>query len=485
MLDYQLFGLNPGGHHLTNLFIHIANTLLLFVLLKDTTGKIWPSAAVSAMFSLHPLHVESVAWVSERKDVLSTFFWLMTIIGYSSYVKRGDYKRYLFSLVCFTLGLLSKPMVVTLPFVLLLLDYWPLNRVRASIKDNLKIIVEKIPFLLLSLASCAITFYVQKHGGSVGTFVVYPLTTRIANAIISYVLYIEKLIWPCNLIFFYPYPDKTPITQMIGALNILILLFILAIINAKKLPYFIVGFLWYVGTLVPVVGFVQVGSQSMADRYTYIPSIGIFIVLAWLFSEIADKSRYKGILSTFLAVLFLSYFSFGTWLQLRYWKNDVALYEHALRISEKNTAALNNLGVALLKEGKLKEATEKFKEVLVIEPNSFIALSNIGVILEMEGKREEAIAYFKKSIQANPNAYLSHLNLGIDLALQGKKEEAIKHYREAIRINPDSYKAHLTLSAELALLGKTVESQEHLKKAQRIYPNLEIEKMKLQGIISK
>lgn len=302
MLDCRFYGMSPGGHHLTNLLFHIANTLLLFFVLRRMTGALWQSAFVAALFALHPLHVESVAWVAERKDVLSTLFWMLTIWGYVRYVERPGIPRYLPALLFFSLGLMSKPMLITLPFVLLLLDYWPLGRFqfRGSGGNHanqrlfsLRLVWEKTPFFVLAAASSIVTYLVQKSGGAMGGMDLLPLNTRIANVLVSYVGYITKMIWPFRLAVFYPHPVPLPVWQVGGASLLLVAISFLVIKGIRHRPYLAVGWLWYIGTLVPVIGLVQVGEQAMADRYTYVTLIGIFMIIAWGVPDFLARWRYR------------------------------------------------------------------------------------------------------------------------------------------------------------------------------------------------
>ncbi len=369
MADVQLFGLQPGWHHLTNLLFHLASTLLLFLVLHRMTKALWQSAFVAALFALHPLHVESVAWVAERKGVLSTFFWMLTMGTYVSYVARPGLTRYLALLLCFALGLMAKPMLVTLPFVLLLLDYWPLQRLEQKelpqevlkplSRDKKKgkstpppvkapvqpvgrwplirpLLTEKIPLFVLAVLSSIVTYLAQYHGGAVGSLEVLPLGARIANAFVSYTAYMVKTLWPTNLAVFYPHPGSWPLWQVLGSVVLLLAITALVIRGAKKRPYAAVGWLWYVGTLVPVTGLVQVGSHAMADRYTYIPLVGLFIIVAWGVPELLKKWPYRKEALIALSALCLLCLFLVTWRQVGYWRNSIALYDHALEVIGRN-----------------------------------------------------------------------------------------------------------------------------------------------------
>jgi len=367
MLDCQVFGLNPGRHHLTNLFFHIANTLLLFLILRMMTGALWQSGFVAALFALHPLHVESVAWIAERKDVLSTFFWMLTMYSYVRYVRAPGLERYWPVLLFFILGLMAKPMLVTLPFVLLLLDYWPLGRFNAGASHKntsavAGLIREKIPLFVFVAASCSITFFVQKSSGAVRSLEDFSFTVRLANALVSYGGYLAKMVWPHSLAIFYPHPGMPSALKIAGACLMLIGISYVAVKTASKHPYMIVGWLWYVGTLVPVIGLVQVGPQAMADRYTYIPLIGIFIMIAWGIPEAVASWRQKRVCLPVLGIGAVILLSALTWGQAAYWKNSHTLFKHAISVTEKNYTIHYNLGIALFDQGGKTEAITHFAE---------------------------------------------------------------------------------------------------------------------------
>ncbi|MDM8525128.1 tetratricopeptide repeat protein [Desulfococcaceae bacterium HSG8] len=475
MLDVQLYGMSPGQHHLTNLLFHILNTLLLFLVLRQMTGAVWRSAFVAAMFALHPLHAESVAWVSERKDVLSTFFWMLTLWGYSRYAKTPGIITYLPVLIFFTLGLMAKPMLVTLPFVLLLLDYWPLNRI--SLPPCLlppapcSLLLEKIPLFTLSAASSIITFLVQKDAGAVGSPEVYSFKFRIANTLISYVTYIGKMIWPDHLAVYYPYPRVFPWWKAGGAFILFISVSLLAARAVKQHPCFITGWLWYVGTLVPVIGLVQVGAQAMADRYTYIPLIGIFIMIAWGGHEIIRKQRYGKILLMTIPLIILMILMALSWRQVRYWKNSTTLFEHTLEVTSDNHMAHFNLGVALNKQGRISEATKHYTRVLRIKPDHFKAHTSMGDILIRQGKINEAVEHLSQALRLNPRYAGALNNQGIAMMKLGRNEEAIKYLSRALRSNPDLTEAHNNLGVLLFKSGHTDEAIRHFRKALEINPD--------------
>jgi Flp pilus assembly protein TadD len=490
MLDCQLYGLNPSGHHLTNLVFHTASALLLFLVLKRMTGALCKSCFVAALFALHPLHVESVAWVAERKDVLSAFFWILTMLMYVRYVERPGLNRYLLVLLSFTLGLLSKPMLVTLPFVLLLLDYWPLGRFQLTrLCGNLKsptskpmnpsdqrssafsLVREKIPFFLLSGVSSFLTIFAQQKGGAVVSLESYSPGSRIANALVSYVSYIEKMIWPSHLSVFYPYPEMLPIWKVIGSGLLLMGISVLMIRAARKRPYLAVGWFWYIGTLIPVIGLVQVGTQAMADRYTYVPLIGLFIVIAWCVPNILAGWRYRRVVLSMSAGLLLSILMIVTRLQVRHWQNDITLFEHSVNVTANNYLSHTNLGVALFHQGKIEEAIAHYAEALRIKSDRVETHNCLGVALAYQGRYQEAITHFKEALRIKPDDAAAHNNLGLALERQGKDEEAIAHYVEAFRIKPDYVEVHNNLGAFLLRRGKYHQAIAHFTEALRLNPD--------------
>ncbi|MGO9136445.1 MAG: tetratricopeptide repeat protein [Syntrophales bacterium] len=492
MLDCQLFGLNAGMHHLANVLFHIANSILLFLVLYRMTKGLWQSAFAAGLFALHPLHVESVAWVSERKDVLSTLFWMLTMGAYVYYVERPGYKRYIFVLLFFILGLMSKPMLVTLPFVLLLLDFWPLKRfhmLQADASVNVAIpqpvqrgkkksrhqrrdtpqrkmtmepralwpqiwplLREKIPLVAITMVLCVVTIYAQHR--VVRPMALYPMDCRIANALISYVSYIGKMFWPVKLSIFYPYGLATLFSWQAAA-AILVLLFAtyLSVRAAGRFPYVIVGWLWYVGTLIPVIGLVQVGLQSMADRYTYVPLIGVSIMVAWGAPELLRRWHYRKFALTTGAVAVLSSLAVLTYVQVGYWRNNVILYEHAIEVTSQNAWAQNNLGYAFELQGKKDEAIAHFQKAISIS-NEADAHYNLGTVLASQGKLDEAIYQFRESIRISPDYAKAYNNLGNALLYQGRLDEAITSYQEAIRLDPDYALARENFKNALAMQKK-------------------------------
>ncbi|MFA5252699.1 MAG: tetratricopeptide repeat protein, partial [Phycisphaerae bacterium] len=457
MLDCQLFGLNPAGHHITSLVFHISNTLLLFWVFKRMTGAIWQSAFVVAAFALHPLHVESVAWVAERKDVLSGFFWMLTMIAYVRYAEQPGIKRYLLVVLAFCLGLLSKPMLVTLPFVLLLLDWWPLDRLqlrrqttnwrtspeskpakpgyqKASLRGLIR---EKIPLFVLAGVSTVITFYVQQNAGAMAMELSekLPLNFRVSNALISYISYIGKMIYPSHLAVFYPL-NMIPPWQ--PAICFVMLATISAFIIVSHRRYLMAGWLWYLGTLVPVIGLVQVGSQAMADRYTYLPSIGIFIMAAWGAAEVRSKWHFRRLWLGISAGLVLAILLICTQIQLRYWRDNFALYKRAAEVTEKNFRMHTLYGRTLLPQtGKIDEAITQFKEALRINPLYSEAKRWLGKAYAAQENFDEAIWYFNAALTIKNDPFAKRYSLddkdlpevygdmGLAYARTGKDERAV------------------------------------------------------------
>ena len=486
MLDIELSGLSPGGHHLTNLLFHLANTLLLFWVLKGMTGTLWESGLVAALFALHPLHVESVAWVAERKDVLSTFFWMLTMGLYIRYVHRASLRRYLLVFLSFALGLLSKPMLVTLPLVLLLLDYWPLGRLHWPLEERshgktlgnfdkgrlgvFRLVWEKVPLLFLVAVSCSLTIWAQR--GTIAPLEALPLGTRMANALISYVSYVGKMVWPFRLAIQYPYPEKFPLWQLAGAGLFLIGVSFLVIREARRRPYLVVGWLWYLGTLVPVIGIVQVGFQGMADRYTYVPLIGLFIMIIWGGLGPLSQWRYRRMALPVFAALIITLLIVLTRTQLLYWNDPIKLYQHSLDLTERNYHVHYNLGVTLNREGRDEEARAQYAEVLKIRPDHYKALSEMGVILSRQGKYSQAIAYYKEALRIKPDHADTHYNLGRAFFQLGKYESAITAYKEAIRIKPDDADAYVLIGIALTREGRYDEAIASHREAIKIKPNL-------------
>jgi tetratricopeptide (TPR) repeat protein len=484
MLDCQFYGISAAGHHFTNLLFHIANTLLLFFLLTSGTRAMWRSMVAAALFALHPLHIESVAWVSERKDVLSTFFMLLAIITYFRYARNRATsagasetlkpllfsRDYLLVLLFFSLGLMSKPMLVTLPFILLLLDFWPLQRISFfSFNWNYfsRLLFEKIPFFVLTAASSVVTFFVQKKGGSVWSLTGFSLFDRIANVLVSYVKYLALMIWPTKLAVLYPLRAWAA-WQVIMAGLLLLLISILAVRAISRRPYFALGWFWFLGTLVPVIGLVQVGLQSMADRYSYVPSIGIFVLLIWGICDFFPASRKR--LLRVVGATAISLCALLTSLQLPHWQNSVALFERAIAVTEQNYVAHNNLGEALDAIGQADKAIAHYQEAIRLKPSYAQAFYNVGNVLLNKGKNEEAIRNYSEAVRLKLDFGIAHLSLGIELARQGKMNDAIEHYRIALQSFPKDWRTHYNLANALFKIGATGEAIIHYEAALKADP---------------
>ncbi len=464
MLDCQIYGLKPAGHHLTNLLFHIANTLLLFFILRLATGAMWRSAVVAALFALHPLHVESVAWVSERKDVLSTFFLMLALGSYFRYAKiftntteptaktSPARTNYMLALSFFALGLMSKPMLVTLPFLLLLLDFWPLQRIQfPPLRLDRRILYEKIPFFALSIISSIITFYAQKQVGAVAPLTHLPLAPRLANALVSYCRYIWKTIWPLDLAVLYP-SRQWELWQSLGAAMILLLVTLIAIRAARRRPYFATGWFWFLGTLVPVIGLVQVGAQSMADRYSYVPLIGLFIAVVWGAQELLAKTAKQ--VSFILSAVAICACVLITRVQLQYWKTAVTVFERDLAVTEKNFTAHLNLGVVLGRRGKVAESIQHYRAALEVKPDHGETHYNLANALARIGETTEAISHYQAALKANPKDAEAHNNLAVALQKSGAPQEIEMHFQEAIRLQQDNSAAHFNYALFLVRQGR-------------------------------
>jgi tetratricopeptide (TPR) repeat protein len=495
MLDVQLFGLNPGWHHLTNLLFHAANAVLLFLLLQRMTGAAWRSAMVAALFALHPLHVESVAWVSERKDVLSAFFFMLTLLAYAKYAEKAESSTthhaprttphvsrfmshalrypppsvyYVLALALFALGLMSKPMLVTLPLVLVLLDYWPLQRLRLSTLADL--LREKIPFFTLSLISCVVTFVGQSEGGAVRPLALFSLTQRVTNAVVACATYLEKTLWPAGLAVFYPLPDNTSpaATVVAGALLLGITAWVLW--SARRRPYLALGWFWFLVMLVPVIGLVQAGMQQMADRYTYLPLVGLFVMVVWEVAGRLSGRRWRTAVLTAAASGVLLACAVATTLQLGYWHDSERLFRHALAVTRENWLAHHSLGHALLAQGNEDEAISHYQAAVAIQPRPEIRFI-LGETLSKRRRYEEAIEQFSEMLKATPDNAPVLVQIGIARALQGKTEPAVRALSEALRIDPANAEAHNSLGNLLAQQGKHEEAVRQFEEAVRLKPD--------------
>jgi protein O-mannosyl-transferase len=447
--EYQLGGLNPHVYHATNVALHVLNVLLVFVVWRRLTGAVWPSALVAALFALHPLHAESVAWISERKDVLSTLFWMLTLLAYSRYVTAPSWKWYLLVLALFALGLMAKPMLVTLPLVLLLLDYWPLQRRPVPVR-------EKIPLFLVAAASCVATVYAQAQWSSIQSLQHFPFWTRLGNAVVSYATYIDQTLWPAGLASFYPHPGAAlSVPRVAVAAALLAGITTIVLLSARRRAYLLVGWLWYVGTLVPVIGLVQVGEQARADRYTYVPLIGIFVMLSWGLADFVSPTRKRGtpvvfcghrsLAAAVLAGFILLSLGWVTNRQIAYWHDSITLWSHALDVDPANALAHYNLGIALEKEGKPDIAVQHYTATLEIQPSHAGAHTNLGVLLAERGFVDDAIQHYRAALKAEPGYAEAENDLGTALGQRDQLDEAIGHLQHAVALQPGYANAHYNL----------------------------------------
>jgi tetratricopeptide (TPR) repeat protein len=490
MLDYQIFGLNPQGFHLINLLFHVMNTILLFLVLHRMTKTLWPSAFVACLFAIHPLHVESVAWIAERKDVLSTFFWMLTMGAYSYYVEHPGFRRYSLVLLFFVLGLMAKSMLVTLPFVLLLLDYWPLHRFqeirpnhkvqpevfksvtsdkqknksknKQAVKETLEVkepadpeykwsliyplFWEKVPLFFLASLTTILSYVAGQKGGSITSIEALSPVVRIENAFVSYIAYIGKMIWPSNLAVLYPYPNGWIPWQVFGSVLLLIAITILVIWRTKKFPYLATGWLWYAGTLVPVIGIVQFGSFARADRFTYIPLIGLFIMVAWGVPDLSKKWNHRKeilLTSSALSILCLSII---TWTQVGYWQSSITLYDHTLKVTDYNWQIYNDRGGAYLGFGNYKQAIEDFGRAIEIKPDYTDPYINRGNAYLGLGNYRQAIEDYDRAIEIKPDYAMAYNNRGAAYNDLGNYRQAIEDYDRAIEINPRLADAYINRS---------------------------------------
>ena len=514
MADVQIYGMNPRGHHFTNVVIHAVSSLLLLLFLLRVTGSLWRSSFVAALFALHPLHVESVAWVAERKDVLCAFFGFLTLILYSEYVANRKPALYILALLSFMLGLMSKPMLVTLPIILLLIDFWPLERYQDGGQEHghlrlltrlPRLLTEKIPFFAFSLLSALMTLYAQSKGGAISSFAVIPIYFRIQNALVAYVKYIIKTLYPHDLAVLYPIPLSYPLSQIYGSLIILLIISSATMWVSRQRPYLAVGWFWFLVTLVPVLGLIQVGGQSMADRYSYIPGIGLFIIAAWGVTDLTRSLQHRKIILAMLAGVVLIASTIVTWQQLDYWQDTISLYRHTLQVTTDNGYINFNLGTALAEKGDLDEAIQEFRKALQIYPDLKDAHINLGVVLARKGYLDDAIKEYRlalcispndrealsnlrealaekggtdaaiqkyyEAIRKNPNDKDAHYNLGITLAGNGHPDAAIKEFQKTLQIDPADIKAHVNLGIALANNGDVAGAIKEFQNALRIDPN--------------
>lgn len=508
IIDVELYGVNAGPHHVTNVLFHVLNTLLLLGLLLRMTGHLWRSALAAALFAVHPLHVESVAWIAERKDVLSTFFWMLTCCAYVCYVRRSGASRYALVILLFAMSLTVKPMVVTLPFVLLLLDAWPLRRARLEREQAhawVGLAIEKLPLFALAGVSSVLTILFHQNEGGIGSLQAFPPTARAANIVITYAIYIRDMLWPVNLAAFYPY-DPRSLWPVAASLAVLVTISAIVVMRRRQYPYLIVGWLWYLGTLVPVIGLVQAGTQSRADRFTYIPLIGLFIMTAWGMAELARWWPHRTRVLTIGAVVVIVAATALARNQVRHWENRFTLWGHALEVAPNNYVAHNVLGMALVDSQRVDEAIAHYQEALRIQPDYWQARNNLGIALSLQGRLHEGISEFQTVIGGGGWQANAYYNLGLALAQLGKLDEAlaqysaaleidstfvvartglgdvlvrkgrvdgaIEQYKESLRINPRSAEAHNNLAVALSRQGRVNDAIPHYTEAIRIKPAL-------------
>jgi len=459
MADYEMYGLNAGGYHLTNIFFHILNTILFFFALKQLTGSFFRSGFAASFFAVHPMFVESVVWISERKDVLSMFFFLLTIISYNRYTRQKSRTNYVIIFLLFALGLMTKPMLVTLPFALLLLDYWPLNRLSLNKKNFFKtlnpLVIEKVPLFFLSISFSIITFTTQNRGEAVIGLEDYSIIVRINNAVISYILYLKKFFIPNDLAVFYPHPLNTiPLWQTSISAFLLILISYAAIRLSRKHPFFLMGWLWFAGILFPVIGISQSGLQAMADRFIYIPSIGLIIIMTWGMTTVIKslKIKRKIVVSTAFLILFI--FSATAWMQTGYWQNSIILFKHTIKITKNNYAAHTCLANAYFDKGINNLAKEHYVKALQINPNHAKTYYNLGLLLLKEGQTDAAIKHFELSLKIRPETAKTHSALATGLIKKKLLDDAISHYKEAVRLDPKFIDAQNNLGFAYLLKGE-------------------------------
>jgi Flp pilus assembly protein TadD len=494
MLDAEIFGNQPAGPHLVNVLWHVVNAILVFALFRRLTAATWRSALVAALFALHPLHVESVAWIAERKDLLCAFFALLTLLAYQRYArnatsvgsreagKKPPASRithhasyfYFAALVFFALALMSKPMAVTLPFLLLLLDWWPILRMgdlRFTIYDLKPLLLEKIPFFGLSAAACLVTFVVQQKGAAVASFTTFPLSVRIENAFVSYARYLAKTVWPATLANPYPHPGHWPVAPVIVSVLLFVGLCVAAFWFARKFPFVFTGWFWFAGMLVPVIGLVQVGTQAMADRYAYLPVIGLFVVFVWGLAQLAACWNFSKLPVALAALVILAACAVGTRQQLAFWKNDKTLFTHALAVTQNNLVASVNLGNWYAKNGQVKEALEQCNAALKLNPTDPLVLYDLGNAFASLGKLDEAVSDYRRALQVAPGRPNILNNLGCALMAQNLLPEAITNFEAALQAKPDFAYAHNSLATTLFKLGRFDEAAQHFYEAVKLAPD--------------
>src|SRR5438034_1969101 len=483
MLNSQYFGSGAGAFHAVNLLLHVANTLVLFLWLLRATGAKWRSALVAALFALHPLHVESVAWISERKDVLSTLFWMLALLGYTNYAKTGRISRYFIALLLLGIGLMAKPMLVSLPFVLLLLDYWPLGRFAE--RKTFGLLIEKLPFLALSIASSVVTLLVQREKAMRALDMV-PIFLRLENAVLACIAYIGKMFSPTGLAIFYPYNPHPSLLYALLSLAALVIVSAGAILIRRRTPYVFTGWFWFLITLVPVIGIVQVGSQSMADRYTYIPLIGLFVIVAWGGWEALSLLRIPRWVQALAASMALVLCAGLTRAQLRYWHDSIALFQHAMNVTGVNGIAEAYLGFTLAEQGQHDKAIAHYKTVLQSYPRANATFwNNFGASLAAIGKLEKALSAFQNALKLDPSMGLAHQNLAFTLARTGRQQESLIHFRDAARLEPENVTVHNIYAVMLGAAGRTDEAMQEFQATLRLAPDSAATHVNLANLLAK
>jgi len=468
MLDCSLYGVAPGGHHLTNVLLHTTAAIMLFLVFWSMTEALWRSAFVAAVFAVHPLHVESVAWIAERKDVLSGVFFMLTIGLYVHYARRPTALRYLSVLACFALGLAAKPMLVTLPFVLLLLDYWPLGRFRTSTVT--KLITEKIPLFILTVAACVETLLSQHQ--SIDLIKTMSLGARVANAFVAVMIYMGQTFWPTNLAVFYPHPERNiPLWQVVSGVGFFTLTSAAALALRKAAPYFMVGWFWYAGMLLPVIGIVQVGIQGHADRYMYLPQIGLTIIVTWGVAAVSKNWQYRREFLSILCLAIIALLVYSDRLQATYWQDSLSLWEHAAAVTPDNETVREHLSDAYLEKGLTDDAITQAKHALRVLPDSADAQGTLGAALARKGELNDALVHLRRALELNPQLIRAHYNIGNVLAEEGNIDEAITNYEAEIRIYPSFVEGHNNLARALFGKGDISTAMAHLKTALRLNPN--------------
>jgi tetratricopeptide (TPR) repeat protein len=486
MLDYKMYGTGAGGYHVTNMLIHLVNTLLLFLIFGRMTGGLWKSGFVAALFAVHPLHVESVAWVMARKDVLSTMFWLLTMAAYAYYADNLSLRRYVWVFIAFGLGLMSKPMLVTLPFVLLLLDFWPLRRFQGgAFIANRRLILEKIPLIALSAVISAITIHGQGSSGALKSFGDIGLSERMVNAVVSYGGYVAKMLQPVNLAVFYPYPTSFPLSILLPSVALLVALSLLSLRYIRTAPYLAMGWLWYLITLLPVSGIIQVGDQAMADRYTYIPLIGLFIAVAWGIPDLLKGNPYYRYIIPVAAGATLLLLVILTFNQTGVWKDSRVLFEHAIAVTEGNHLAHNNLGTYLMGHKRFDEAASHFEKVVQIKPGDEKYLNNLGIALFRQNKYDEAMTYYLRAIAINPRFADSYYNAADVCLFSGRENEALEYYKKALHLRPGNAVAENNVAEILIRQEKLDEAIIFLRAAIRHHPDYAVARNTLAVVLTR